>query len=128
MFRKVSVAVGLAGLLVAAPAFAQQPAAIAPASKKPVPAARQQATPKPAVAVARTTKPKAAPRHRFTKADVRAAQEGLAKAGFYKGKATGVWNGATTRALRAWQKANKEKATGRLTREELVKLKPQPQG
>lgn len=130
MYRKVSVAVALAGLLVAAPVFAQQPAATKPATKPAattVPTAKQQTAPKPA-AMAKTAKPAAAPRHRFSKADVKAAQEGLAKAGFYKGKATGVWNGETTRALRAWQKANKQKVSGRLTKDELAKLKPQPQG
>lgn len=123
MYRKASVAVVLAGLLAAMPLVAQQPD-----SAKPAPAAKHQVAPKPAGTMAQSAKPKTAPKHHYTKDEITAAQEGLAKAGFYKGKATGVWNSETTRALRAWQKANKEKITGRLTEDELAKLKTQPQG
>ncbi len=133
MYRTVSMAVALSGLLLAAPVLAQQPDSAKPAAKhqmapKAAPAANHQAAPTVTRTTAQTAGAKPAVRHRYTKADVKAAQEGLAKAGFYKGKATGVWNSETTRALRAWQKANKEKVNGRLTEDELAKLKPQPKG
>src|SRR6266487_5471773 len=59
----------------------------------------------------------------WTKEQITDAQKGLAKAGFYKGAANGVWTHATTQALRAWQRANKMTVTGHLTNEELEKLK-----
>jgi peptidoglycan hydrolase-like protein with peptidoglycan-binding domain len=65
---------------------------------------------------------KAAPAH-WTPAQVKEAQEGLAKAGLYKGKATGVFNKDTKRALRAYQKQNKLPVTGRLSDSTLAKLK-----
>jgi peptidoglycan hydrolase-like protein with peptidoglycan-binding domain len=59
----------------------------------------------------------------WTPAQVKEAQEGLAKAGLYKGKATGVVNKDTKRALRAYQKQNKLPVTGRLSDSTLAKLK-----
>jgi len=85
----------------------------APASTPAAPA--KQATP------AATTK--AATHHTaLTKDQIKAAQEGLAKGGYYKGKITGVMDKATTNALKAWQKANKMPANGHLNEEELQKL------
>jgi peptidoglycan hydrolase-like protein with peptidoglycan-binding domain len=68
---------------------------------------------------------KAAPAHRasWTSAQVKEAQEGLARAGLYKGKATGVLDKDTQKALRAYQKRNKLPVTGRLSDSVLVKLK-----
>ena len=59
----------------------------------------------------------------WTKDQVKEAQQGLAKAGLYKGTATGVWNKDTQKALRAYQKQNKMPVTGRLSDSVLVKLK-----
>jgi len=59
----------------------------------------------------------------WTKDQIKEAQEGLAKAGLYKGKATGVMNSKTKSALRAYQKENKLPVTGRLSDSVLVKLK-----
>ena len=59
----------------------------------------------------------------WTKDQIKEAQEALAKGGYYKGQPTGNWNKATAAALRAWQKANKMPATGRLSDEILEKLK-----
>jgi peptidoglycan hydrolase-like protein with peptidoglycan-binding domain len=59
----------------------------------------------------------------WTPAQVKEAQEGLAKAGLYKGKATGVLNKDTKRALRDYQKRNKLPVTGRLSDSTLAKLK-----
>jgi peptidoglycan hydrolase-like protein with peptidoglycan-binding domain len=59
----------------------------------------------------------------WTKEQIKEAQEGLAKAGFYKGTATGVFNKGTRKALRAYQKQNKLPVTGRLSDDVLAKLK-----
>jgi peptidoglycan hydrolase-like protein with peptidoglycan-binding domain len=58
----------------------------------------------------------------WTKDQIKTAQEALAKGGYYKGKDTGIMNKPTQAALRAWQKANKLPATGRLSDEVLSKL------
>lgn len=60
----------------------------------------------------------------WTKAQIEAAQEGLAKAGFYQGKPTGVLDRQTRRAVKAYQKANKLPVTGRLNNELLTRLHP----
>jgi hypothetical protein len=54
---------------------------------------------------------------------IKEAQEGLAKAGFYKGQPTGRFNRSTRNAIREYQKANKLKVTGRLSNELLTKLR-----
>jgi peptidoglycan hydrolase-like protein with peptidoglycan-binding domain len=59
----------------------------------------------------------------WTKEDIEEAQEGLTKAGLYKGKASGIMNADTRKALRAYQKQNKLPVTGRLSDSVLVKLK-----
>jgi peptidoglycan hydrolase-like protein with peptidoglycan-binding domain len=59
----------------------------------------------------------------WTKDQIKEAQEGLAKAGLYKGKATGVFNADTRKALKEYQKQNKLPATGRLSDSVLAKLK-----
>jgi peptidoglycan hydrolase-like protein with peptidoglycan-binding domain len=59
----------------------------------------------------------------WTKADIEQAQQGLAKAGYYKGKPTGVWDADSRKALKAYQKANNMPQTGRLSDSVLVKLK-----
>ena len=60
---------------------------------------------------------------KWTTDQIKEAQEGLAKAGFYKGKATGVFNADTKKALKSYQKKNKLPVTGRLDNELLNKLK-----
>jgi peptidoglycan hydrolase-like protein with peptidoglycan-binding domain len=76
---------------------------------------------KPAAAkTEKATKAMKAPK--WTEDQIEAAQKALAKGGYYKGESTGKWNGATSKALKAWQKANKMKATGKLTDEILTKL------
>ena len=61
----------------------------------------------------------------WTSDQIKAAQEALTKGGYYKGNATGIMNKPTQAALRAWQKANKLPATGRLSDEILTKLSAQ---
>jgi len=90
-------------------------------------AAAQQAASKPAAkpAAGSTAKPAAKPMAKpaWTADQIKEAQTGLQKAGFYKGEVNGNWDDATTAALKAWQKANKLKETGKLTNSALTKLK-----
>jgi peptidoglycan hydrolase-like protein with peptidoglycan-binding domain len=59
----------------------------------------------------------------WTTAQIKEAQEGLKKAGFYKGDTTGVFNADTRKALKKYQKSNKLPVTGRLSDDVLAKLK-----
>lgn len=88
-------------------------------NSKPATSAAPAKTEAKAKAV-KTTKPM---KHAaWTKDQIKSAQEALAKGGYYKGQATGIMNKPTQAALRAWQKANKLPATGRLSDEVLTKL------
>jgi peptidoglycan hydrolase-like protein with peptidoglycan-binding domain len=58
----------------------------------------------------------------WTKEQIEEAQEGLAKAGFYKGKPTGTYNKATKKAVKEYQKANKLPVTGHLSNDLLTRL------
>lgn len=124
MTRKLALVAGLlfssvsAGGLLAQTSETPKPATKssnmqhAPAAA-PTQAAKQDSTTVRASAVRHTV---------WTKAQVEEAQAGLAKAGYYKGKPTGVLDHRTRRALRAYQKANKLPVTGRLNEELLEKL------
>ncbi len=59
----------------------------------------------------------------WTTDQIKEAQEGLAKAGLYKGKPTGQFNADTRKALKKYQKENKLPVTGRLDNRVLAKLK-----
>jgi Putative peptidoglycan binding domain len=59
---------------------------------------------------------------KWTKDQITQAQQGLAKAGYYKGTPTGKYDKATRHAIRAYQKANKLPVTGRLDNSLLTKL------
>jgi hypothetical protein len=65
---------------------------------------------------------KAAPRHVWTKVQITEAQQGLAKAGFYKGQPNGKYDRRTRKAITAYQKSNKLPVTGRLDDSLLTKL------
>jgi peptidoglycan hydrolase-like protein with peptidoglycan-binding domain len=69
-----------------------------------------------------TTKTSAEHHASMTKDQYKAAQEGLAKGGYFKGTPNGVWDKASTSALKAWQKANKMPVNGHLTPDVLTKL------
>lgn len=96
--------------------------------------AQTSATPKPSSSSMQakpmrqdTTSAKASTSHRthhaaWTKDQIKDAQTGLEKAGFYKGKVTGVYNKETKRAIRAYQKANKLPVTGHLNDDLLTRL------
>jgi peptidoglycan hydrolase-like protein with peptidoglycan-binding domain len=108
-----------AGTLVAQTAApAKKPAATSTMQHTQTPPAAKQDTGSKAAA----TKT-AATRHAWTKDQIKEAQEGLIKAGLYKGKATGVFNADTRKALRAYEKKNNLPATGKLSDSVLVKLK-----
>jgi peptidoglycan hydrolase-like protein with peptidoglycan-binding domain len=122
MFRTLAVA----SALVAA-ALSTRPLAAQSTASSPSKPAMHQAPAQPVkLDSARTGAHTAAisARHAaWTKAQVKEAQQGLAKAGLYKGDATGVWNQDTKKALRAYQKQNKLPVTGRLSDSVLVRLK-----
>lgn len=105
--------------LTMGPALAQNskpPAAAAPAKMK-----AETKAPK----AEKMAKPAANHHAAWTTDQIKSAQEGLAKGGYYKGTATGIMNKPTQSALRAWQKANKLPASGRLSDEILTKLSAQ---
>lgn len=54
----------------------------------------------------------------LTKSEIRQAEQWLADLGFWTGPIDGVWDSSTRHALVAFQKVQKAKATGRLTRAE----------
>ena len=89
------------------------------AKAKPTP----QATQKTSTTAATPAKPAAAKEMKWTSAQITEAQTGLAKAGYYKGKPTGVMNADTRKALKAFEKANNLPATGKLSDTVLTKLK-----
>jgi hypothetical protein len=59
---------------------------------------------------------------RWSKEQIKEAQEGLAKAGYFKGQPNGVYGKSTRKALREYQKANKLPVTGRLDQDLLTRL------
>jgi peptidoglycan hydrolase-like protein with peptidoglycan-binding domain len=118
MIRKIALASALLAASLSAGALSAQSTATTPQKPAAAPAMKQTPAPSPAA------KPATPARHAtWTKAQIKEAQEGLAKAGLYKGKATGVMNSPTRSALRAYQKQNKLPVTGRLSDSVLVKLK-----
>jgi peptidoglycan hydrolase-like protein with peptidoglycan-binding domain len=60
---------------------------------------------------------------KWTADQVEEAQQGLTKAGFYKGAVNGKYDRATRKAIEQYQKANKLKVTGHLSNELLTKLR-----
>jgi len=92
------------------------------AKTKATPQATQKAS-TTAAKPAKPAKPAATKEMKWTSAQITEAQTGLAKAGYYKGKPTGVMNADTRKALKAFEKANNLPATGRLSDSVLAKLK-----
>lgn len=99
-------------------AKATQPAAQAQQAQQPAPAAKAQAAPK-------AQKMKAAA-PKWTKDQIKDAQEALTRAKIYTGKADGVFNAATRRAVRTYQQQHKMKVTGQLSDSLLAELKAIP--
>jgi peptidoglycan hydrolase-like protein with peptidoglycan-binding domain len=125
--RTFSLAAALAALTFSAGALAAQSTSQPPASKPAMSQTsavhvKQDTTKKAATAA--SAKASATTRHAaWTKDDIKQAQEGLTKAGLYKGKPSGVMNADTRKALKTYQKQNKLPVTGRLSDSVLVKLK-----
>jgi peptidoglycan hydrolase-like protein with peptidoglycan-binding domain len=59
----------------------------------------------------------------WTRQQVQEAQQGLGKAGFYKGTPNGKLDRQTRKAIRAYQKSNKLPVTGRLNNDLLSRLR-----
>ena len=118
MIGKLALVTALLAAPLSAGALSAQSTATTP--QKPAAAPTMKQTPAPTQAAKPATPAKHAA---WTKEQIKDAQEGLAKAGLYKGKATGVMNSKTRSALRAYQKENKLPVTGRLSDSVLVKLK-----
>jgi peptidoglycan hydrolase-like protein with peptidoglycan-binding domain len=118
MIRKLALVSALLAASLSAGALSAQSTATTPQKPAAAPAMKQAPAATPAA------KPGTPARHAaWTKEQIKDAQEGLAKAGLYKGTATGVMNRKTRSALRAYQKENKLPVTGRLSDSVLVKLK-----
>ena len=125
--RTCSFVAALAALTLSASALAAQSTSQQPAAKPAMNSSAvhvKQDSTKKAATTAASAKTSTTARHAaWTKDDIKEAQEGLTKAGLYKGKASGVMNADTRKALREYQKQNKFPVTGRLSDSVLVKLK-----
>jgi peptidoglycan hydrolase-like protein with peptidoglycan-binding domain len=125
MIRTLTLAAGvLLGSLAAGTAMAQSTATAKPA---PSPTMQHKTTPTTSKSTqqdstkvsAKTTTHHAT----WTKEQIKEAQEGLAKAGYFKGTATGNYGKKTRAAIKAYQKANNLPVNGRLSEDLLNRLK-----
>ena len=66
---------------------------------------------------------KSTAKQKWSKEQIKEAQAGLAKAGYYKGKQDGEWGKSTHNAVKAYQKANKLPVTGQLSDSLLTRLR-----
>ncbi|HET7426186.1 MAG TPA: peptidoglycan-binding domain-containing protein [Gemmatimonadales bacterium] len=123
MFRSLALAsTVLAASLTASALSAQTAAPAKPTAPTASPAPTAHA--KMDSATTSMSKSTTATKHAvWTSDQVKEAQAGLAKAGYYKGKPTGQFNADTKKALKAYQKANKLPVTGRLSDDVLSRLK-----
>jgi len=126
--RTLALVTAMAALTLSAGALAAQSTSTPPPATKPTmsqtPAVHVKQDTTKKAATAASTKAATATHHAaWTKDEVKEAQEGLTKAGLYKGKVSGVMNADTRKALRSYQKQNKLPVTGRLSDSVLVKLK-----
>jgi peptidoglycan hydrolase-like protein with peptidoglycan-binding domain len=123
MFRTLAIAAAFTAVTLSTQAVAAQSTATKPAMKQ-APAQTVKVDSGKTTAAASSGKSTMKAHHAmWTKDQIKEAQQGLAKAGFYKGTATGVWNKDTKNALKEFQKENKLPVTGRLSDSVLVKLK-----
>jgi peptidoglycan hydrolase-like protein with peptidoglycan-binding domain len=124
MFRSLALASTVLAASLTANALSAQTSAPAKPSTpaaSPAPAAHAKMDSTTTTSMSKST---TAPRHAaWTSDQVKEAQSGLAKAGYYKGKPTGQFNADTKKALKAYQKANKLPVTGRLSDDVLSRLK-----
>jgi peptidoglycan hydrolase-like protein with peptidoglycan-binding domain len=123
--------VGAISLLSVGALLAQQPTPPSQAKSTKPQVQQQAAQPAPAPAAA---KAQAAPKGKmqraaapkWTKDQIKDAQEGLKRAKIYNGNADGMLNAATRRAIRAYQQQHKMKVTGQLSDSLLAELKAIP--
>jgi peptidoglycan hydrolase-like protein with peptidoglycan-binding domain len=123
MFRTLAFAAALAAAGLSTRTLAAQSTATKPAMKQAPAQSVKVDTGKTGASAVTAAKPTPARHAAWTKDQIKEAQQGLAKAGFYKGTATGIWNKDTKNALKEFQKENKMPVTGRLSDSVLVKLK-----
>jgi peptidoglycan hydrolase-like protein with peptidoglycan-binding domain len=121
MFRRFA----FVSALVAAAALSTRTLAAqsSASSTKPAPAAHAKMDTAKTATSATATTAKPAKHGTWTADQVKEAQQGLAKAGLYKGTATGHMNKETEKALKEYQKENHMPVTGKLSDSVLVKLK-----
>lgn len=123
MTRKLALVAGvLLSSLTAGSLLAQTSAPAKPAPKSSMQHAPAAAPANPSSQDTTMARSGAAKHAAWTADQVKEAQQGLAKGGFYKGKVTGVMDRQTHKAIRAYQKANKLPVTGKLNTELLDKL------
>jgi peptidoglycan hydrolase-like protein with peptidoglycan-binding domain len=117
MIRKLALVSLVCAATLGTSALAAQTTDTSKPAAKPAPAMHAK--------VDSSTRTAAAASHHaaWTQSQVKEAQQGLAKAGLYKGKISGTMNADTRKALRAYQKQNKLPVTGRLSDSVLVRLK-----
>ena len=126
MTRKFAIVAGaLFSVVYAGSLLAQSPAATR--SKSNTMQHAQPAAPSTSAAQdtsAATAKAQTATQHAaWTKEQIKEAQQGLAKAGYFKGQPNGVYGRKTRKAIREYQKANKLPVTGRLSDDLLTRLR-----
>ncbi len=122
MFRTLTFASALVAAALSTHTLAAQSSASS-SSKPATPSAHVKVDSTKKTTSASATAPKPAKHAAWTTDQVKEAQQGLAKAGLYKGTVSGVMNKDTEKALRAYQKENKMPVTGKLSDSVLVKLK-----
>jgi peptidoglycan hydrolase-like protein with peptidoglycan-binding domain len=122
MLRSLALASALVVASLSASALSAQTAAPSkpsPSAASPAPTAHAKGDSSKTSAMSKSSSKSMT----WTTDQIKEAQEGLAKAGLYKGKPTGQFNADTRKALKKYQKQNKLPVTGRLDNEVLNKLK-----
>jgi peptidoglycan hydrolase-like protein with peptidoglycan-binding domain len=128
MTGKFAVVAGaLFSVMYAGSLLAQSPAATKTAPKANTMQHAQPSTPSTSAAQdtsATSSKARTTTQHAvWTKEQIKEAQQGLAKAGYFKGQPNGVYGKKTRKAIREYQKANKLPVTGRLSDDLLARLR-----
>jgi peptidoglycan hydrolase-like protein with peptidoglycan-binding domain len=123
MFRSLALASALVAASLSASALSAQTSA-APSKPSASPTSPAPTVPAKADTGSTSAMNKSTQKSmKWTTEQIKEAQEGLAKAGFYKGKPTGQFNADTRKALKHYQKKNKLPVTGRLDSDVLNRLK-----
>jgi peptidoglycan hydrolase-like protein with peptidoglycan-binding domain len=110
----------LAGALMAHSAVAQS---TAPAKPSPSSSMQHSQTSGARVHQDSTTVKTSTAKSKWSKEQIKEAQTGLQKAGYFKGTPNGVYGRKTRSAVKAYQKANKLPVTGQLSDSLLSRLR-----